>query len=177
MYCYSESIVSKCKVIMQLLGLALLAPTLSHATCWAEAGARHGVDPLLLKAIAWQESRGWPHALGPKLPDGNQAIGLMQINSVHLPALAKFGIGRNDLLDACVSQFVGAWILADCTSRYGATWRAVGCYYAGPASRNLPAQLAYVRDVQRHYAGYLRQAQQAQQPAPPAQAYAEATSQ
>lgn len=136
------------------------------ASCWDEAGRSYGIDPLLLKAIAWKESRGWTGAVGPKLPDGNRALGLMQINSVHLPTLAQFGIRREHLFDACVSQKVGAWVLADCIQRFGYTWKAVGCYYAGPASKNVAAQVEYVLDVQRFYEGYRRQAEQQSRSSP-----------
>ena len=146
-------------VVVCHVALVLSAPGLAHATCWLEAGQRYGVETALLKAIAWQESRGYPNAVGPKLPDGNVAVGLMQINTIHLPALAKYGIRREHLFDACTSQKVGAWVLADCMQRFAATWKAVGCYYAGPASTNVPAQLGYVQSVQRYYAGYVRQEQ------------------
>ena len=94
------------------------------------------------EAAGW-ESRAWGHAdqLDP------------------LPALARFAIWREDLFDACVSQQVGAWVLANCISQFGATWKSVGCYYAGPASKNTAAQVEYVMDVQRFYEGYRRQAQ------------------
>ena len=134
-----------------------LAPGSATASCWEEAGAAQGVDPLLLKAIAWKESRGWTHAVGPALPGGNRALGLMQINTIHLPDLERAGIRRDDLFDACTSQRVGAWILARCISDFGATWKAVGCYYAGPGSKNTRAQADYVLDVQRFYEGYQRQ--------------------
>lgn len=140
------------------------------ATCWEDAGALYGIDPLLLKAIAWKESRGWTGAVGPADPKtGHRAFGLMQIYSVHLPELARHGIKKEDLFDACTSQKVGAWILADCIQRFGQTWKAVGCYYTGPASKNLAAQVGYVRDVQTYYRGYLRQSQQQQATAPAAQ--------
>lgn len=138
----------------RVLGAGFLLPAAAWATCWDEAGRGHGIDPLLLKAIAWKESRGWTGAVGPRLRDGNRALGLMQINTIHLPSLARFGIGREQLFDACTSQKVGAWVLANCIQRFGATWKAVGCYYAGPASTNHSAQAAYVRDVQRFYEGY-----------------------
>ncbi|WP_338927643.1 lytic transglycosylase domain-containing protein (plasmid) [Mycetohabitans endofungorum] len=137
----------------------LLAPIAASATCWEEAGRGYGIDPLLLKAIAWKESRGWTGAVGPKLADGNRALGLMQVNTIHLSTLTRFGIRREHLFDACVSQKVGAWVLADCIQRFGATWKAVGCYYAGPNSKNVAGQVRYVRDVQQFYEGY-RQAQQ-----------------
>ncbi|MEN9905442.1 MAG: hypothetical protein RLZZ555_2007 [Pseudomonadota bacterium] len=144
--------------IAHALGVVSLLPAAAWATCWEEAGRIHGIDPLLLKAIAWKESRGWTGAVGPRLRDGNHALGLMQINTIHLPRLAQFGIRREQLFDACTSQKVGAWVLADCIRRFGSTWKSVGCYYAGPASRNLAAQEDYVRDVQRFHAGYRRQA-------------------
>lgn len=147
---------------MKLLCLSvlfLLTPTISSATCWDAVGKRYGVDPILLKAIAWKESHGHPNAVGPPLPKGNVALGLMQINTIHLPALAPHGIGRKDLFDACVSQEVGAWVLAKCISEFGSTWKSVGCYYAGAKSKNTAAQVEYVKDVQRYYAGYKRQEQ------------------
>ncbi len=141
-----------------LIGVALIAPLLARASCWEEAGASYGIEPALLKAIAWKESRGHPNAIGPVDPKtGHRAYGLMQIYSVHLPLLAKYGITKEQLFDACTSQKVGAWVLADCIQRFGSTWKAVGCYYTGPASKNTAAQAWYVRDVQVFYAGYKRQ--------------------
>lgn len=139
-----------------VLACAAIA-TPARATCWEDAGSTYGIDPLLLKAIAWKESRGWTNAVGPLLPDGNRALGLMQINTIHLPVLRQAGISREDLFDACTSQRVGAWVLADCIRQFGATWKAVGCYYAGPASKNTKAQSDYVLDVQRFYEGYRKQ--------------------
>ncbi len=81
----------------------------------------------------------------------------MQINSIHLPQLQKHGIHRDHLFDPCVSQQVGAWILADCIQQTGNTWRALGCYFAGPASRATQAQARYVRDVQAYYVAYRNQ--------------------
>lgn len=94
-----------------LIGVALLAPLLARASCWEEAGASYGIEPALLKAIAWKESRGHPNAIGPVDPKtGHRAYGLMQIYSVHLPLLAKYGITKEQLFDACTSQKVGAWV-------------------------------------------------------------------
>lgn len=134
----------------------------AYAICWNEAAAKYNVDPLLLKAIGWQESRGKPNAVGIELPDGNRALGLMQINTIHLPELSRFGIKREHLFDACTSIDVAGWVLSDCINRFGSTWKAVGCYYAGPASKNIAAQEQYVASVQQHYAGYLRQQQRAE---------------
>ena len=145
------------KTIQGWIGCCLLAPCIGSASCWEEAGRHYAIDPLLLQAIGWKESRGWSHAVGPTLKDGNQALGVMQVNTIHLPALAAFNIQRQDLFDACTSQKVGAWVLSDCIKIFGSTWKAVGCYYAGAKSKAVTAQVAYVQDVQRFYAAYRQQ--------------------
>lgn len=143
--------------------VAILTPLLARASCWEEAGASYAIEPALLKAIAWKESHGHPHAIGPANPKtGHRAFGLMQIYSVHLPTLARYGITKEQLFDACTSEKVGAWVLADCIQRFGSTWKAVGCYNTGPESKNITAQVEYVKDVKTYYVGYKRQEQGAQ---------------
>ncbi|MBP8285258.1 MAG: lytic transglycosylase domain-containing protein [Rhodoferax sp.] len=150
-----------CPIIVIAATLAGAIPVECWGSCWERAAATYAMDPLLLKAIGWQESRGWSQAVGPKLAQGNVALGVMQINTVHLPRLAQFGMTRQDLFDACVNQTVGAWVLADCIAQMGSTWKAVGCYYAGPRSTNLAKQAQYVSEVRKHYEGYRRQQLQA----------------
>ena len=101
----------------------------STAACFEEAGARHGVAPVLLQAIALQESAMRANALN-RNSDGSWDMGLMQINSRWLPTLARHGVTPEQLWDPCVSVYVGAWILADNFRRMGFTWDAVGAYNA-----------------------------------------------
>ncbi|EPK2489091.1 lytic transglycosylase domain-containing protein, partial [Acinetobacter baumannii] len=130
----------------------------TYAVCWDEAASMYGTDPILLKAIGWKESRGHVGAVGSLLKDGNRALGLMQINTIHLPALRKQGITRNDLFDPCTSQKIASWVLADCLKKFGEVWRAVGCYYGGPASKAYTAMNQYSADVRRYFEGYKRKA-------------------
>jgi soluble lytic murein transglycosylase-like protein len=148
-------------VVVALTPAPALAQTpLAQTSCWEEAGASQAIDPTLLKAIAWKESHGHKEAVGPVDPKtGHRAFGMMQVYSVHLPKLAEYGITKQHLFEPCTNQKVGAWILADCIQRFGKTWKAVGCYYTGPASKNIAAQTWYVKDVQAYYAGYKRQEQ------------------
>lgn len=137
------------------LMLSVMFFSQAKATCWNDAGAKYGINPLLLMAIGWQESRGNPNAVGPPLKDGNVALGLMQINTIHLPNLRKQGISRRDLFNPCISVHVGAQVLRDCINKFGEIWRSVGCYYGGPNSKAFTAMANYANDVQRHYSRYV----------------------
>ena len=116
-------------VLAMLAGIA----TSAHAECWFDAGQRHNIDPLLLYSIAKVESSLNPSAIN-RNRNGTYDIGLMQINSTHLPRLSKAGITREKLLnDSCTSVMAGAQILSGFISRHGYTWEAVGAYNAGSA--------------------------------------------
>jgi hypothetical protein len=128
-----------------------------HGDPFSAAAAIYQLDPDLLRAITWVESRGIPGAVGPRLSGGHRAWGAAQINDIHLPELVSYGVTRSDLLDPCINLKLSAWVLANCIRSKGATWAAVGCYNAGPASSNTAAQAKYVRLVQHAYAGYRAQ--------------------
>lgn len=127
------------------------ACSLAHADCFDRAAARFHTNADLLRAMAEQESFNRADAIGPLLRDGNRAVGTMQVNTVHLPELAKYGVTKKDLMTECGSVFVGAWIFARYASRVGHTWEAVGIYNTGPASRDRAAQARYIAAVRRRY--------------------------
>lgn len=93
------------------------------------AAAKHGLNYLLLRSIAEQESNFNPAAIGGNT-NGSKDYGLMQINSSWLPTLRRYGVTEQSLFIPCTNADIGAWILADNFRRLGVTWNAVGAYNA-----------------------------------------------
>lgn len=111
--------------------------------CWDAAAKYHGLDPWLLYAVAYVESTHNPSIVSKPNRNGTYDIGLMQINSVHLPVLRKYGISESTLKNACASTYVGAWIMAKNIRKYGYTWKAIAAYNVGS-----------VEDPRRYKIGY-----------------------
>lgn len=97
-----------------------------------------------------------PSAVGQNT-NGTQDLGLMQINTTHLTKLARAGIQRHHLMDACTNITVGAWVLADAVRRFGMTWTAVGAYHSPTAWRRQD----YAVKVSKHLIREIRAAQEA----------------
>jgi soluble lytic murein transglycosylase-like protein len=131
--------------------LCIVACSAAQADCFDRAAARFKLNADLLRAMAEQESGNREDAVGPLLADGNRALGKLQVNTIHLPELAKYGVTREDLMTECGSVFTGAWIFAGYVRRVGYTWQAVGIYNTGPASKNYAAQARYIAGVRRRF--------------------------
>lgn len=126
------------------IGLLVSYSALAEADtkCFKQASSRYGVPEDLLRAISHVESAGNPSARNTN-KNGSTDIGHMQINTYWLPTLAKFGITKTQLMNACINTYVGAWILASNISRMGYRWEAVGAYNA----RNPIKAAIYTRKV------------------------------
>jgi peptidoglycan DL-endopeptidase CwlO len=94
-----------------------------YADLFTRAGARHGVDPALLAAVASKESGFNASALSPA-----GAQGLMQF----MPATAK-GLGVN-ALDPTSAIDGAARYLSSLTKQFGSTELALAAYNAGPGT-------------------------------------------
>ncbi|MEX3955908.1 lytic transglycosylase domain-containing protein [Trinickia sp. EG282A] len=97
--------------------------------CFAQAGAYQGVNPMILRAIAWFESKGDPNAVH-RNADGSIDVGQAQINSVHFNELRRNGIPPGALKDGCINTYVAAWMIKQKMVRYGNTWRAIGAFHS-----------------------------------------------
>lgn len=142
----------------RLIGAALFLAIAPPATaqdardnCWVQAGARYGVSPYMLVAIATQESRLKADAVN-RNKNGTIDYGLMGINTIWLKSLAQFGITESHLMQPCINVHIGAWIYSQRIKEFGNTWRAVGAY----RSRTPSLSAEYISAIQRHYQVLLR---------------------
>jgi peptidoglycan DL-endopeptidase CwlO len=94
-----------------------------YADLFTRAGARHGVDPALLAAVASQES-----SFNASAVSSAGAQGLMQF----MPATAK-GLGVN-ALDPTSAIDGAARYLSSLTEQFGSTPLALAAYNAGPGT-------------------------------------------
>lgn len=152
------------KTAIALLAALVLGTPRAEAFCFEAAGERYGVSAALLRAIARVESSLNPAAINDShvASTGSVDLGLMQINSAHLPRLATWGITREKLLaDACLNVMVGAWLLVQHMERNGHDWNGIGSYNAG--CTRLKGQAC--TDARNSYAWKVFRALRAQEPA------------
>jgi hypothetical protein len=97
--------------------------TVAPANMVVQAALAHGVDPRLLEAVAWQESRGRMNAVSYK-----GALGVMQL----MPGTAaELGVDPTNLADNIRG---GAMYLRRQLDRFGSVPLALAAYNAGPGA-------------------------------------------
>ncbi|MDN7489687.1 lytic transglycosylase [Burkholderia sp. AU31652] len=128
--------------IAATIALSCALAGVARADCLDDAAAFQHVSVSLMRGIAQVESGMNPSAVNTNT-NGTVDIGLMQINSTWLPTLAREGITRESLFDACTNAYVGAWILSQNIRQLGANWNAIGAYNSASPDK----RLAYARKV------------------------------
>jgi soluble lytic murein transglycosylase len=118
----------------------------------------HGLDPALVAAVVYQESK-----FDPRATSGSGAIGLMQLtpSTAHGIAVRTHGSAfrTHDLYDADINIRYGAWYLKNLFDKYGSERLVLAAYNAGQGNvdrwraAGKPIQFretnAYVRRVER----------------------------
>ncbi|WP_439292244.1 MULTISPECIES: lytic transglycosylase domain-containing protein [Rahnella] len=144
----------KCISLVFLYVAILSIPLSATAYCFDFAGEKYKIDPLLLKAIAIQES-----GLNPKAINYNKSksgkitsidYGLTQVNSTHIPTLIRMGVinSKDDLLtNPCLNVQIGAWVLAKHIKICGVNWVCLGTYNAGFRNDTDKQKMKYARQV------------------------------
>ncbi len=139
---------------------AVAADVPQWQSCFVVAGHKYGIDPLLLEAIARQESGLNPLAVNDRNTDGSSDYGLMQINTLHIPGLVREGLisGYRDLLTRpCLNIQIGARLLARHFQRCGVNWNCLGSYNAGFADTRHRLRERYADRVWPRYRELLRE--------------------
>lgn len=117
--------------------------TAQKVDCIVEAAQCFQINPLLIKAIIWQESRNRQQAMN-RNTNSTIDVGIMQINTVHFKALKSLGIDEALLRDnSCANCFSGTWVLKQSIERYGYTWDGIGNYH----SKTLVHHDRYVKKI------------------------------
>ncbi len=114
---------------LSLAGIASASSTGERAACVAAAAERYAVPSPLLLAVMRTEGGTTGRTSRPN-GNGSLDLGLMQINEIHLPELARYGISREMVIhNECVNIFIGAFILSRELAKPGADyWTNVGAY-------------------------------------------------
>ena len=98
--------------------------------CVQEVAIRYDLPMALLVAVMHVEGG----TVGKKSMNSNGTVdyGPMQVNSLWLPELQKFGITKETLRDnGCVNVAVGSWILRKNIDREKKSiWRGIGAYHS-----------------------------------------------
>jgi hypothetical protein len=95
-----------------------------------QAASEHGIDPMLINAVIWVESRFIPNA---KSPAG--ARGLMQLMPATAAYLAKrMGERSAHAYDPAFNVRAGSLYLAEMIEKFGDEQQAVAAYHAGPGN-------------------------------------------
>lgn len=117
--------------LISTLYIGLFIPQQSFAyTCWDYVGQKFNVDPWLLFSIAQTEST-FRNGLKSRNSNGSYDLGLMQINTIHLPHFSKHGLNEEALrYDACRNVISAGSLLRQSINKYGYNIDGIGGYHS-----------------------------------------------
>lgn len=117
------------KMLLKFSIILVFCVNLHANNDFVDAGKHFKLDPRILWAIAYKESRHNPNIVSKPNTNGTYDIGIMQINSSHLAWLERdFNITKNDLFNPRVNIYTGAMILRKCFNKHGANQNGITCY-------------------------------------------------
>lgn len=117
------------------------------AQCIERISARSGVPELVIFAMIKTEG-GW-EGLSRKNKNGTHDYGIMQINSIWLPAIRKrFGLTPSQVKnDGCSNIAAGVWILRRLWNADGTLYQAIGHYHSFNPSIEKTYQLRFLKNM------------------------------
>lgn len=124
------------KFVLIYIALTVNLCASEYDALFLKYGNKYNIPPALLKAIAKTESGFNPNAVNGSNSNGSIDRGLMQINSIHIPAIKKKGLDIDDLFNPEVSIELGAKVLKSCIDKWGFNWKSLNCYNGRIANNN-----------------------------------------
>lgn len=116
--------------------------------CIVQAATHYGAHPDLIRAIAKVEGGKPGQIVWNK--NGSYDMGRMQINSIHLLELAKYGITREMLIhDDCLNIHIGTYLLQRNIIKSSDFWTGVGAYHSRTPDLNYRYKHKVYQQVQR----------------------------
>ncbi len=107
--------------------------------CIERAAAHYGAHPDIIRAVMRTEGGKTGNISYNK--DGSFDIGKMQVNSVHLPELANYGITSAMLTnDECLNIHIGTYYLQKNVITAPHFWNGVGRYHSKTPVKNINYQ-------------------------------------
>ena len=126
----------------------LTQPGGSRQQCVEAASSRYGVHPHVILAV--MKTEGGTTGQVSRNTNGTYDMGLMQINSIHLPELAAMGITREQVIgNECTNIFVGTYKLRQAIDGGSEFWTGVSRYHSKTPSKGRK-YLAKVVENLRH---------------------------
>jgi hypothetical protein len=115
-----------------------------------DASRKTGVDPNLLAAMIWQESRGDAGATSTNPGNGQSDTGVMQINPSTFAQLQSEhpDLRGKSLSDPATNILAGAYFMADLEKQYGNTDTALRVYNSGTPTFSGIGDPNYITEVE-----------------------------
>lgn len=136
-----------------LVGLLMLSSPVIAQDCFELAGRDYKIDPDLLRAISWKESRYRVNAIGIN-PVTGYGSGLMQVDSQHFNELARYGIKPEHLTtDPCMNIYTGAYYLAIAFKKWGVSGKPL--VHTMPDSKRVNARTGGVLPMHQTFTGFI----------------------
>jgi soluble lytic murein transglycosylase-like protein len=132
--------VKVCLLAMAFMPFGVVRSTsVALAKCAVGAALHYQMPVALVHAVMRQE--GGRPGFASQNTNGTEDIGPMQINSIHLGELYRYGISRQRLQsDGCLNIYIGTWILKREIVKAGNMWVGVGNYHSHTPALNAKYQ-------------------------------------
>lgn len=121
------------------MDLPVTPPAIYREACIQNAAAQYQAHPNLIRAVIATEGGTTGKVTFNK--NGTYDMGLMAINSVHLPELARYNITAAMLTnDECLNIMIGTYYLQSNIIAAGNLWRGTGNYHSKTPDKNAAYQ-------------------------------------